>query len=117
MPSAGLRGPFRLSSNSISNIVTKRSPGAYILGSVEYDGMFVVSYVGGSDCDVGAGLGQHIGRYTDFKYEYYPSARAAFEKVCRVFHDFGGVRDLNDSIHPARPGSGKWRCPVCDIFG
>lgn len=116
MPSAGLRGPFRLSSNSISNTVTRKSPGAFILGSVESDGMFVVNYVGNSHFDVGARLGQHIGRYTDFKYEYYPSAKAAFEKVCRVFHDFG-AKDLNDSIHPARTKNSKWRCPVCNIYG
>ena len=42
-----------------------------------------------------------------------PAQKAAFEKECRNFHDFGGVEKLDNDIHPDRPDGAAWKCPVC----
>jgi hypothetical protein len=52
------------------------------------------------------------GRYTHFEFSYAPSARAAFEKECRNYHDFGGSYGLDNERHPAAPEGVSWRCPV-----
>ena len=42
--------------------------------------------------------------YTRFAYSYAPSAKAAFEKECRNYHDFGGdYGSLDNKQHPCRP--------------
>jgi hypothetical protein len=44
--------------------------------------------------------------YTRFAYSYAPSAKAAFEKECRNYQDFGGSGGLDNEVHPApTPGS------------
>lgn len=114
MPSTGLNGPYSLTSSGVSANVTKTSPGAYALGSLKEDDTFVVSYVGRSDDDVAGRLLQHVPeRYTHFKYDYFSSAKAAFEKECRLYHDFDPP---DNKVHPARPKNANWSCPVCTIF-
>jgi hypothetical protein len=114
MPSSGLRGSFPLTTSGISNNVTATSAGAYALGEVRAsDSMFVISRVGRSDNDVAERLGDYIGQYKRFKFEYYPSAKAAFEKECRLYHDF---EPPDNKIHPDRPNGSGWECPVCTIF-
>ena len=112
MPSSGLRGTFPLTQTGIDENVTKTSPGAYALGYVK-DSTFYIDYAGRSDVDVADRLKDHIGSYRRFKYEYYPSAKAAFEKECRVYHDF---KPKDNKVHPARPTGSGWGCPVCTIF-
>ncbi|MCP5371093.1 MAG: hypothetical protein H6907_05105 [Hyphomicrobiales bacterium] len=112
MANSGLRGSYPLTNESIKEYVSRTSAGAYALGYVK-DNSFYVGYVGRSDNDVAARLHSHIGRYKRFKYEYYGSAKAAFEKECRIYHDFspGG-----NKVHPDRPNGSGWKCPVCNIF-
>ena len=44
--------------------------------------------------------------YTRFAYSYAPSAKAAFEKECRNYHDFGASDGLDNEVHPVpTPGS------------
>lgn len=112
MASSGLRGPFALSKNGINSNVTRVSPGAYAIGSFE-NNTFYISYVGRSDASVNKRLHDHIGEEPKFKYEYYGSAKAAFEKECRLYHDF---RPPDNKAHPARPQGSGWKCPVCTIF-
>lgn len=45
------------------------------------------------------------------------SAKAAFEKECHNYHDFGGKEKLDNTIHPDRPAGSGWKCPCCKIFG
>lgn len=87
MPSSGLRGPFALTSDGIDDNVTLTSAGAYALGKTK-DSTFHISYVGRSDDDVNDRLHDHIGSYQQFKYEYYGSAKAAFEKECNLLPRF-----------------------------
>ncbi len=112
MASTGLRGSFPLTRDGIDANVGRTSPGAYALGYVK-DDSFYVKYVGRADNDVARRLGDHIEKYERFKYESYESPKAAFEKECRLYHDY---KPADNTIHPARPNGSGWRCPVCTTF-
>jgi hypothetical protein len=117
MPSTGFaNGPFLLTAEGIDATATKTGPGAYALGKVDKDGSFIVKYVGRSDTDLDGRLYDWIGEYTHFKGSYYGSSKAAFEKECQLYHDFGGSKVLDNKVHPAKPANANWNCPVgnCD---
>jgi hypothetical protein len=44
------------------------------------------------------------------------SPKAAFEKECKNYHDFGGSEKLDNKQHPERPDGTNWECPVCDMY-
>ena len=113
MAKSGLIGPYRLTFEGIDSAVTRRSAGVYALGHAAADGRFFVKHVGRSDLDVKARLREHIGSANLFKYEYYPSSQAAFEKECELFHD---LTPPSNRIHPGRPKGTTWACPRCQIF-
>lgn len=115
MPASGLKGPFTLNNASIDREVSRTSAGAYALGQNNSAGTYYIDYVGRSDVDINARLKQHVGNYRQFKYEYYSSPKAAFEKECQLWHDFGAPPKDN-TVHPARPVDSNWSCPRCDIF-
>jgi hypothetical protein len=54
-----------------------------------------------------------VGKYKRFKYGYASSAKAAFEKECKLYHDF---EPRDNEVHPARPAGTNWECPRCPIF-
>ncbi len=112
MASTGLKGPHALTKESIDANVTATSPGAYALGKTK-EGTFYISYVGRSDGDVNDRLKDHVGKYSQFKFGYFSSPKAAFEKECHLYHDFSPP--AND-VHPARPSGSGWVCPACTIF-
>jgi hypothetical protein len=118
MASLGMEGPYIFSSEEIDRVVTKTSPGNYGLGYKNDEGTFIVLYVGRSDTDVNEELKAKLinSEYKHFKYSYATSPKAAFEKECRNYHDFGGSEKLDNIIHPDRPAGEDWSCPVCDIF-
>lgn len=109
----GLRGPFALTDCIIDRVVTDRSPGAFLLDDSDDGGDFSVAFVGRSDLDVNNQLHVYVGRYRRFKFVYCPSARAAFQKECGLFHDFAP----RDNIHPHRPRGSQWTCPRCTLLG
>lgn len=113
--STGLTGPYQLSPQNVSANVYVDRVGAYALGALIQDGIFEVRYVGRSDDDVAGRLQSWTGkpRYTYFKFGYFASAQAAFERECRMFHDFGGTEKLDNAIHPDRPSGSSAVCPVC----
>ena len=119
MASLGMDGPFDLASAKIDGVVSRKSPGNYALGYVQ-NGTFYVRYVGRSDTDVRNRLKQWVGKtstYKKFKFTYASSAKAAFEKECRSYHDFGGKDSLDNEVHPQRPDGTTWKCPVCSVYG
>ena len=117
MPSLGMEGPYIFTSSEINRVVTRTSPGNYALGYKNTDGKLIVQYVGRSDVDVNEELKARLDdRYKRFKYSYATSPKAAFEKECRNYHDFGGSKELDNKIHPSRPAGSGWKCPVCNIF-
>lgn len=115
MASSGLNGPYPLTNAGVEGAVKSVSPGAYALGSTNSSGgSFMIDYVGRSDDDVGARLKQHVPeRYPQFKFGYFSSAKAAFEKECHLYHDFNPP---DNKVHPARPRNTNWTCPRCRIF-
>lgn len=116
MAKSGLRGSYGLDAETIDKVVTETSAGAYGLGHSK-DNKFHFSYVGRSDDDINARLKDHVGEYERFKFEYYPSAKAAFEKECELWHDWGGPEGtLDNKNHPGRPEDTDWECPRCDVF-
>lgn len=112
MPSSGLKGPYDLDDETIDDEVTKTSAGAYALGKVKNDS-FYIDYVGRSDSDVNKRLHDHANNYPKFKYDYFESAKAAFEKECNLWHDFS---PSDNKVHPARPAGTSWTCPRCDAL-
>ena len=115
MPSSGLRGPYSLNNETIDAVVTLKSAGAYALGKRGEDNVFYISYVGRSDDDINTRLKDWVGKYAQFKFEYYSSPKAAFEKECNLYHDFG-EDSLDNKVHPDRPENTNWQCPRCDRF-
>jgi len=113
--SLNMQGSYDLNNEEIDTQVTRTSPGNYALGRVS-DGTFYLSYVGRSDTDLNNRLKDWIGKYKKFMYSYATSAKAAFEKECKNYHDFGESEKLNNKNHPQRPDGINWKCPVCDIF-
>lgn len=112
MASLEMEGPFPLDVANIDKNVTRTEPGNYALGYLD-EKVFRVKYVGRSDDDLNDRLKDHVGNYKHFKYSYATSPKAAFEKECRNFHDFGEVKKLDNDIHPDRPDGAAWKCPVC----
>ncbi len=112
-----MHGSYTLTREKIDEVVTRTSAGNYALGQVR-NSTFHVRYVGRSDSDVNDRLKKWVGkpRYPRFKFSYATSAKAAFEKECRNYHDFGETAKLDNDQHPERPAGTNWECPVCDIF-
>ena len=119
MPSGNGHGPYRLTHPEVCRVITETSAGNYALGRVQENG-FCVLYVGRSDDDVATRLrtwaSQHT-RYKAFVFSYASDPRAAFDKECEDFHDFGGVESLDNGGHPKRPPKADWLCPRCDLYG
>ena len=110
MPLAGFRGPFRLTPELVDERVLHHCAGAYALG-VDNGYSFAVHYVGRTG-DMADSLLRHagMGRYRHFKFSYMPSAQAAFEQECRLYHTFSPP---DNSSHPERPADTNWQCPHC----
>ena len=118
MATLNMNGPYDLTTAKVTAVVTKTSAGNYALGYVNTDNVFVVQYVGRADSDVAARIKQHVGeKYESFMFSYATSPKAAFEKECKNYHDFGGSQSLDNKIHPDRPAGTYWKCPYCNIFG
>lgn len=111
MATLDMLGPYTLDNATIDKEVTKKSAGNYGLGYENDKGVFIVKYVGRSDEDLNARLKKWVGSYKMFKYSYASSPKAAFEKECKNFHDFGGTEKLDNEIHPDRPDGTDWECP------
>ena len=110
-----MEGPFSLTSIGIDSQITRTAAGNYALGNKNAKGIFIVKYVGRSDSDVNARLKQHLDSgHEMFKYSYATSPKAAFEKECKNFHDFGENGKLENEIHPDRPNDSRWKCPYCE---
>jgi hypothetical protein len=117
MASTGFTGgPYPLTPAEVQRRVTRKSPGAYALGKTDpKDSNFIVQYAGRSDDDVAGRLSQHANNkaYPEFKFGYFDSAKAAFERECAIYHDFGESKSLGNDVHPARPKNTNLVCPIC----
>lgn len=109
----GLAGPHRLSFDSIDAAIQRKSPGVFALGYADAEGRFCINHIGRADADLRARLLEKIGSDILFKYGYFASARAAFEKECELFH---AIRPPGNRVHPDRARGTTWDCPRCRIF-
>ncbi len=116
MATLGMHGPHKLDTATVQAKVKRKSPGNYALGRKNEEGTFLVGYVGRSDSDVRGRLTSWVGKARGplFKFSYASSAKAAFEKECRNYHDF---KPPGNTSHPQRPEGTTWKCPRCRIFG
>ena len=114
MSKTGLAGPYRLTFEGVECAVTRRSAGVFALGHAAPDGRFHVHHVGRSDQDLRVRLRDQIGSASQFKYEYHPTSRAAFERECELFHE---LQPPGTRIHPDRAAGTTWECPRCRIYG
>ena len=117
MPSLNMgREAFPFTSSEVDLHITKHQAGNYALGHIDEHCNFHVQYVGRSDTDVNTRIKDHLNEgYTHFKFSYATSPKAAFEKECQNYHDFGENKVLDNCIHPDLPDESKnWKCPVCD---
>ncbi|MBT8399446.1 MAG: hypothetical protein KJO98_03130 [Rhodothermia bacterium] len=119
MASLEMHVSYPLDAAVVSRLVSANSPGNYALGRLTEDqSTFLISFVGRADNDLRKPLlfwaGE--GSFTHFKFSYASSVRAAFEKECANYHDFGGSEKLQNTNHPARPAGKRWQCPRCRVF-
>lgn len=105
-------GPYNLTNEEIDRHVAKDRAGNYAFGHMSGN-TFYVEYVGRSDNDLNGRIKHGVGQYKHFKFSYAFSAKAAFEKECRNWHDFGGSDSLDNKIHPDKPDFTDLKCPVC----
>lgn len=112
MASTGLIGPRALTFGELDRVITRPSPGTYVLGTSS-NGIFTVKYVGRSDNDLRVRLKDWVGQYREFKFGYFSTPKEAFDRECQIYHAFGGEAGILDNeIHPASPASSTWECPV-----
>jgi hypothetical protein len=104
---------FALTDEVINKVVVKTSPGVYLLDATS-NGPFDVAYAGRSDSDLNSRLHDWVGKYKYFSAAYCPTAKAAFEAECELYHQFG---PRHNQVHPARPVGSNAVCPCCYIYG
>ena len=107
---AGFSDPRALTSAKIDANVVAGCIGVYVLDKTT-SGPFKVSYVGRSDSDVAGRLKKWVvdGGYEFFQFKYMPSATAAYELECQIYHAFS---NLDNEIHPDAPDGTNCTCPV-----
>jgi hypothetical protein len=106
-----LIGPYKLNKHSISMIVTRAMPGAYLLGENESASDFIPQYCSRADIDLASRLLDHVGLYKTFMFQYALSPRAAFDIECALFHIH---RPCHNRHHPRPPVGSGCLCTVCD---
>jgi len=108
-------GPFDFDDATIESKVEEGKLGNYALGyERESDKAFIPTYVGRSDTDLKTELKAKLSTKSPtrkkFKFGYCATAKAAFEKECKNYHDFRA--QLENEIHPQRPEGTEYPCPV-----
>ncbi len=115
MPNLNMYGAYALNSEEVKKRVDPNKKGNYAFGTLGEDGMFYVYYVGRSDTDLQAEIIARSSDFTQlshFMYSYASSAKEAYEKECKNYHDFNCPALLN-KIHPDRPNGTSYHCPIC----
>lgn len=116
MSSVVLEGPHSLTVDTIQAVITQKSPGSFMLGTVDADGVFTPRVVGRATMDVRQELELQArlhNEFNGFKFRYAASPKEAFDQQCTDFHECGECVGLENKKHPARPSHTDWLCPVC----
>jgi hypothetical protein len=115
MASLGMMGPFEFTREKVDQLAENK-PGNFALGKFDSEtSKMVVMFVGRADVDLNAVVKAFLTnpRYKAFKCSQAEDAKAAYEKECRNWHDFGGAVKLDNKSHPSKPDGVDWKCPKC----
>lgn len=110
MAQDNLIGPHKLTFDGIAAALNQPSPGVFALGYSGRHDVFYINFVGRADLDLRVQLRNMIGSDVAFKYSLAESGEAAFYRECDLFHAF---RPPANRLHPSRPMSTNWVCPLC----
>ena len=121
MAKTGLGKLYPFTTKQIDAVVEEGRIGVYVLGYITAKKRFRPEYVGRSDTCLNRRLHEDRrdpdlaerldGRLEQFKFDYYPTTRAAFEKECTIWHDFRQLQETQK--HPDKPNGTNYQCPVC----
>ena len=95
-------GPFALTTDDLKTRIPAKTIGAFVLITV-HEGDPYVRYVGRSDDDLGRALEGWIGRYDQYAFAAADDDVVAFLHECNAFHDYGGLAELANVLHPSPP--------------
>lgn len=104
-------GPFPLTQEDISSRVPEGTKGVYLL-ITEYEGDPYVRMVGRSDTNLTAALLAWVGSYSHYAFQATEDDVGAYLAECNAFHEYGGLAELANAIHPEAPFMDLF-CPVC----
>ena len=110
--STGLFGPYLLSEYEIHHNIVGGEIGVYALGFTGKDGVFYIDRVGRSEKTLTATLKKYEGMYKEFKFRFYATEKAAYEKECDLFHSF---KPRDNVAHPRGQKGTRLKCPVCGL--
>jgi hypothetical protein len=105
-----IKGPFLLNERTVKYVLTRTSPGVFLLYTLQAG---PPRYAGSSEDDIRAKILKWVGRsYRFFKFDYCPSAEAAFYQLCELYHTH--KKTLDNARHPEALAGSSWRCPLCE---
>ena len=108
----GLFGPYLLSEYEVRRNLIGGEIGVYALGYSGKDGVFYIDRVGRSDKILADVLIKYEGMYKEFKFKFYETLRASYEKECELYHNFA-PRD--NPSHPLKPKGTRLKCLSCGL--
>lgn len=104
-------GPFPLQPLDIAQRIPAGTIGCFVLITV-HEGDPYVRWVGRDDQDVARALLGFVGTYDQYAYRACEDDVTNFLAECGAFHDYGGLQELANALHPAPPLMDLF-CPVC----
>lgn len=84
----------------------------YAVGFTGKDGVFYIDRVGRSEKTLAETLKKFEGIYKEFKFMFYATEKASFEKECDLFHLF---KPRDNIAHPKGPKGTRLKCPTCGL--
>jgi hypothetical protein len=106
-----LAGPFPLTHADLLTRLPAGAKGVFVLMTV-YEGDPYVRLVGRSDSVLARDLMSFAGQYDQYAYQLCEDELASFLAECKAFHDYGGLKELANAVHPEPPLVNLF-CPVC----
>jgi hypothetical protein len=110
---------FDFNENEITTHVEAWRIGNYAIGTVLPNSKFAVTHLGRSDVDLKQELLLNLPtagpQRNQFKFSYAASAKEAYEKDCRLFHNLYHW-GIDNKTHPSPPTGTSYPCPVPDCL-
>jgi len=110
--SSGLFGPYLLTDYDVHHNLIIGERGVFALGFTGKDGVFYIDRVGKSEKSLIDTLLKYEGMYKEFKFKFFASEKACYEKECELFHLF---KPRDNIAHPQAPKGIRLKCPTCGL--